>query len=676
MNGCRVALWWILALGVGGCRCGDGAVDPLELGFQVQPNELDFGRVLEGDQKTLPLTLTARTRAAISAEVSVESPFEAPTRIDISGGGEVQLPVVFRAGTEAVSGELRLAVGNKHATVILKGTGVRPPVCTPSAACLISTYVLADDACVETAAADDSACDTGSRCLEQGRCRMGQCLGITRRCDDNNPCTDDACSLDVGCVHTPHVCPVPSAPCQQAKCEPSTGCGQEPAPDLTACGSQDCVEVHFCYSGECKVVPTPEGLPCAPAIACLPEATCHQQMCQRPTEADWLPQWSAPVPGTLTGGISSAEGHLFFSVCGATRASTEDGGMEIPDGGDAGAECGLQSLTGSGFERFLKRYDDDLPREVLAANSWSVLLGRDGGLELRTVASGGLRATVDVDVPREAVVLQRERVLMWADGGIQAWGDGGLQPLVALPWVPSALAAGNALYAWSSDAGVLAALEWLEDGGTFQQQWLIPSVNESALAASGDLAVVGGYSWVYRDGGAGWFDALDAGATAVRGALTSVQASNLDIFVERCVDDAGCVDGGIEVSVEVVDVATQTRRWSAPVVPADGKWRLVGHQLIEGAPGALVVLLREETTAGARAMLVLFAEGKKQAVCRLPAASGAVEQSHFVSGGLVVAAQRPDGRTVVERYSLGLLPVALTGWPSEHGVNGSRADRP
>lgn len=708
----RRAAWLLLIPLIAGCRCKPGPVEPIVLGLRVQPAEIDFGRVLEGSTKVELVTLTAATRAPITVGLDTDAPFEVQPAGEVPGGGEVAVPVSFRAGNEAVDGVLRLTVGDRTAELKLHGVGVRPPDCRPSAACIVSVYSLEEDRCIESQSPDDAPCDTASVCLEQGRCRAGQCLGIARRCDDNDLCTDDACAMDLGCIHTPHACPTPAGLCRVATCDSRLGCGDGPAPDATQCGPQSCVEVNFCFMGTCRTQPTPEGLPCSPAIACLPEAQCRNQVCARPTVADWTPAWSARLAGEPTGGLASSGSTLFFSLCvdagvppepdggadaGVDDAGTEDGGVDDggsldpqsdggePDAGPPGPRlaCSLISYTGTGFERFDRDggvqpndYADGAPRSVLAVNASGVLLQRGGGLELRSVMTGGLRYELELEVSRSLIVVERERVLFWADGGVQAWIDGGVTFLASVD-EPTALARGNALFSWNPDGGVLTRLSFPGDGGVDRQELVTSGLSSPSLAVAGNDLVLGAHGLVrldgFNDGGLVPFDWTLADATSYLEELTLSTAQATNVFYLRC--DGGCGGPDQETHVRVFD-ATGSPLWETAVISPSFPGTMIATTLVDGRPGGFTTLLRTETDAGPRAMLALFAEGERKAVCHLPEASGAVEQAHFSATALVVTSRRPDGGVVLESYELGALPVTRQGWATPQGVGGTRSDRP
>lgn len=703
----------VLLLGAAGCRCkSPGPVNPVDLGLRVDPTSLDFGRVLEGDTKTLPLTLTSITRAPVSVTLTTDAPFAVDAEAEVPGGGDVTVMVRFLAGNVPVTGALQLQVADQVAEVPLSGVGVRPPVCVPSAQCIESVYSLEQDRCIETQSADDTPCEVSSVCLEQGRCRSGQCLGVARSCDDGDPCTDDACAIDAGCIKVPHQCPAPTEPCRVAICDSQTGCGSAPAPDFTLCGAADCIEVHYCLSGECRTDPTPEGFVCGPPIACLPEATCHNQDCERVHEGDWAPEWTAPLGREPVGELASIGGTLFLSVCEAGSldagadagagdagrpeedAGSSDAGVdagvpdagapdagEAPDGGDADASvpflCGMTSYTSTGFERTTVAYADGAPRWLWATGSSVVLARAAHGLELRSSTTLEVDRLLPFEGGRPQVALSASgEIFLVAGNTLQVWAptDAGLDAgPEALGWVGDAgsIARGEVLFAWDDAAQTLTRVRRLADGGT-ETSLLTAPVAASSLAVRGDDAVLGADGLLRADGGfLPFVIAVDGGvipAASVLAERTLVDATAADVFFTVC-------DGGCEERVAAISVFTGLPMWDAQVHPADPPSRTVLTSQLGAQPGAVLALVRSETDAGALSYFELLADGSRQGLCRLPGVSGRVEQATVTAGALVVTTRRADGGVQLESYPLNGLPSARSGWPTANGVLGRRSDR-
>ena len=492
-----------------------------------------------------------------------------------------------------------------------------------------------------------------------------------------------------------------------ATCDSRLGCGQGPAQDLTECGPVNCTEVNFCFSGACQKQPTPDGLPCAAAFACLPEAQCHNQMCTRVTEADWAPSWSARLDGEPAGALASSGSTLFFTMCvdggmpdagdpvdagsddaGADAGFLDDGGVDA-GGLDAGPPpwqlaCGLTSYTGTGFERFERDggrqpsdYDDGAPRTVLAVNAQGVLLQRDGGLELRSTMTGALRDELPLALARSSIVVERERVLFWADGGVQAWADGGVQ-LLATVDEPAAMGNGLALFTWNADAGVLTRLSFLLDGGLERQEVSSTGIGTAALSVVGNDAILGPVGRVRMNGvddaGLTLFDWSTVPVDRFLDEQTLSSGIATDVFFQRCA--AGCGGPDDQTWAAAFSPFTGELLWQAAVVTPLFPGTMLTTTLVDTPlPGAFVTVVRGEVDAGSRTVAALFSEGERKAVCRLPA-TGVVEQAHFTTSALVVTVRRPDGSVVLESYPLGGLPVSRSGWPTSQGVDGTRSDRP
>ncbi|MEW5743295.1 MAG: hypothetical protein AB1938_30580 [Myxococcota bacterium] len=726
---CAVVLQLALTAALLSCRgCGTD-VDPLDADFRVDPStqSLEFGRVLEGQQVTKTVLLFAETRAALTVTASVGRPFSAPMTVDIPGGGMAEVPVTFTAGNGEATGTLVLSAPSRTVEVSLHGIGVRPPVCTPSAPCRESTYDLVLDQCVETISPDDTACDPGNICLEQGRCRAGMCLGVPRTCDDNNACTNDGCSMTSGCVNSPRTCPAPADPCKVAACDPLSGCGEANALDGTVCGDVDCVSGHFCLAGGCVTLPTPDGFLCGAAIACIPEARCRNQVCTRPDAGQWLPRWSARVPGqpsTEAPSLLASAGNVFFSTCGVPRpvldggadggsdggddagldgggadggedaglldGGFEDGGLDAGPGDDGGV-CALASWTSSGFDRFVTPYETDGARRLLNLSPRGALLARDGGLELRSLADGTLKDAVDaVPVPGGVAVSPDAGLVLWlADGTVAHWGDAGLVPVLALGGAGVlALDTAGALYTWEPDAGVLSRVTDEGDGGLALTAVRVDAGLSSVVVAS-DHVVVGGRQQVrwLSDGGTdfvdlSWFS--DAGVlleAEPRGVLASTDS--VVIFARQCVSPLmSCLRVDQELWARVTDLRTGAVRWQAKVLPAGIESRLEEAALVNFMPGTVATLVKADFSGldagyGLGAYLQVFAEGRRAVLCPLPVESSDVRGALFAAGSLFVLSNEGDsGVVVLEAYELKGLPLSYSGWPQADGVEGMRRALP
>ncbi len=140
----------------------------------------------------------------------------------------------------------------------------------------------------------DGVCDAdGSPCTVNDICKNGQCVaGKAKDCDDANPCTDDLCFANTGCVHAPNHAPCDAdgsdctigASCAQGQCQPGVlkdcsddnpctvdGCSAAGEclhpPKLATCDADGsaCTVGDACQDGECvagALVTCDDGNPC------------------------------------------------------------------------------------------------------------------------------------------------------------------------------------------------------------------------------------------------------------------------------------------------------------------------------------------------------------------------------------------------------------------------------
>ncbi|MEY3014862.1 MAG: extracellular matrix protein, partial [Pseudomonadota bacterium] len=158
---------------------------------------------------------------------------------------------------------------------------------------------------------DKQACNDGSICTEGDHCDGGKCLGTTqKKCDDGNVCTVDGCDPKTGCLGSPvagnpgcddnNPCSANSycdsgickggdsidcnddKPCTIDACDPKSGCTHGPETDGKPCDDGDvCTDSDLCANGLClgkQTAPCDDGNACTkdscdPAKGCLHAAT-------------------------------------------------------------------------------------------------------------------------------------------------------------------------------------------------------------------------------------------------------------------------------------------------------------------------------------------------------------------------------------------------------------------
>lgn len=120
----------------------------------------------------------------------------------------------------------------------------QPVLCDDGNPCTVD---LCDPATGCTSKAVGGPCEDGNLCTISDQCDNGSCTaGEPRNCNDGNPCTDDSCVPDLGCVYTPNQAPCDDAdPCSQTDvCADGQCVGGDPL---------DCSDGIFCNGLElCK----------------------------------------------------------------------------------------------------------------------------------------------------------------------------------------------------------------------------------------------------------------------------------------------------------------------------------------------------------------------------------------------------------------------------------------
>jgi hypothetical protein len=662
-----------LVLVAGGCQCDTPpALDGARGGFEAQEAELDFGRVLEGQKVRRAVTVlsTGRAQTAVTASTEGDGLFlAAASEVEVSGGGTAPLEVVFTAGNGPAQGRLVLAGGGHTVTVVLRGLGVRPLACVPSGPCRESRFDLESGTCVESPAGDNAPCTPESRCMENGRCLGGVCLGSPRRCDDDNPCTTDACNPERGCVTAPVACPQPSNPCKVGVCKRETGCGEADAVDLTPCGSVDCKTADVCISGTCKSIPTPEGTLCAPATLCQGEGRCTGGECMRPDAGELEPTFSQELGGepvTEPGGpvLLSQGSALYTSVCG----------------GDGG--CRLVSFTSSGLLRYEAPWPDGGARALLAASDGGVVVHEPGALEAYAPQGPGARlwrAPLEALAPEGTQGLSPAmgpgRVALTPSGEVMAlvsWGDlggGGTGTLAVLGGAEDggvravrsgtlegfggdarlALDGQGQAFAFAADGPLVRADA--EDGGL-----RLTRLRERVEGGNASLAVSGGWTFA---GTRAFVDTQGTdGGTVDWGTGLSPLASPVLLldgvghaFARVCSrpDGLPCTPGEERLLLRALDARSGATRWETPVLPYDAPGALHEAALLKG--GLVGTVIENTLPTGTRSFVQLLARQGALAVCPLrgePRVAGAL-----FSGEQVYVVLQRDGAWWLEAFGLG-----------------------
>ncbi len=162
----------------------------------------------------------------------------------------------------------------------------------------------ANQGCIH--ALNSAPCDDGNACTLQDHCKSGWCAGTLVACDDGNVCTDDSCNEETGCQNIPNqkpctdatICTIgdhcqdgicqPTAtldcddgnPCTDDACNPDLGCVHKN--NSAACDDGDgCTTGDQCTQGNCQ-----GGLP----VACDDGVDCTEDVCVSPAGCESIPK--------------------------------------------------------------------------------------------------------------------------------------------------------------------------------------------------------------------------------------------------------------------------------------------------------------------------------------------------------------------------------------------------
>ncbi len=230
---------------------------------------------------TLPPVCAGRWRGAALALLLVAA----------TVGCTVQIPDATRFGAidadatgQADAADISADTGNPTTDTIQGGDADSADISGPCPGGCDDQNPCTEDKCgtsgsCEHATADGASCDDGNACVTGATCAGGKCQGGKAKvCDDNNPCTADACLPAKGCTHTDDdgagcddndACTL-SDKCLAGKC---TGAAK-------SCGADDCNNAK-CINGNCVAAPKLSGLSCDDGDACTDGTKCDGKgLCQ------------------------------------------------------------------------------------------------------------------------------------------------------------------------------------------------------------------------------------------------------------------------------------------------------------------------------------------------------------------------------------------------------------
>ncbi|MCO4764338.1 MAG: hypothetical protein KC502_22700 [Myxococcales bacterium] len=153
-------------------------------------------------------------------------------------------------------------------------------------------HACTDDSCDEDEGClyinNASSCDDGDKCTEKDRCKDGQCAaGGPLKCVDDDPCTDDTCDKDKGCLHMSNTAPCSDDKvcttkdmCVGGKC---VGGAMQVCNDDNPCTEGACNEPDNGGKGGC--VALAKAATCSDNNVCTTDDTCQNGKCTPGTKS-------------------------------------------------------------------------------------------------------------------------------------------------------------------------------------------------------------------------------------------------------------------------------------------------------------------------------------------------------------------------------------------------------
>ena len=283
----RAALLAFVLIGLG---CHEAQLESVDARLEVDATEVSFGAVPVGTRLKRTVVLRSGARHRQLVELRGPEGFSHPEQVELLAGAVLEVPITFQpTQARAFGGDLELGSEGASRRVRLAGRGESMSACPVDTACRAWNLDAASGTCVPVNAPQGTACEDA--CLVEGSvCVAGECVGRARTCDDNNPCTVDACSA-AGCTHTPVECPGVDDPCLAALCNPAVGCTVAPVADGTVCGRSGCGVADVCIAGACVARAVPEGAPCGLTSPCAGPGVCRDGQCDLPEPGTLAPLW-------------------------------------------------------------------------------------------------------------------------------------------------------------------------------------------------------------------------------------------------------------------------------------------------------------------------------------------------------------------------------------------------
>ena len=294
----------------GACNCENPDVTANTPDIEVTPRALAFGQVFAGTEKREPVTVKNIGGAVLNVTdytVTGDPRFaldgDLPTFLP--SGSSTPITVVVRGSTTSLAeGLLRISSDDPDEPTVevpLTAVVVAAPPCDDGNVCTTDTFDPETETCGHTFA-DGTPCQPADRCIVEAVCSQGVCLGKSKDCNDNSPCTRDVCrQIDGQCLFlvSEETCDDDN-PCTADSCS-TQGCVNEPLPNGSACDDADlCTSGDACFAGQCQGTGVGEGNVCDDNNSCTRGDVCRSGVCTGTSIVDGAPEGTLLFSHDLT----------------------------------------------------------------------------------------------------------------------------------------------------------------------------------------------------------------------------------------------------------------------------------------------------------------------------------------------------------------------------------------
>ncbi|MEE2901841.1 MAG: hypothetical protein VYC39_05900 [Myxococcota bacterium] len=282
-----ISFYFLSAVLLPACNCGDSDLGELSSEFSVTPEILQIPSKPAGVSSTAKLTLVNSGETVLTiVDTTVTSTvfklnFDTPQTL--APAESIIITVIANAeqiGIHQASAVFRTSDNGPRASVSLFYESVQKPPCDDGNICTQDLFDITTETCSHRYL-NGIPCTSADRCIIEATCNQGVCRGETKVCDDESPCTRDFCrQIDGECIfiENDEACDDDN-PCTNDVCS-SNGCRNPPIENGAPCDDEDtCTNLDACFNGACIGRGTNDNGICDDLDSCTENDRCIDGKC-------------------------------------------------------------------------------------------------------------------------------------------------------------------------------------------------------------------------------------------------------------------------------------------------------------------------------------------------------------------------------------------------------------